>query len=488
MMYQNGGDMEDMKKQRVPVNQVDHWALAARVSFLLLSTVFIVAIFAMDIDFTPSISHKTIDTPDTNATASIGDQKSTEDLLKVANLLLKRAGAGDSIDPLATSGEIASPPPSPSAQALLDHAKELVARASASGSDSPSEESQDNLGAGEKSSEAPMSLASTITETDHEDALAMSSAAADDALEEEGISEEAEENFSKAGKTDSKSGAKSSSKGSSKTDAKSAVNPMCSALSGGDACKPLRTLPACVVKPFNGSWLTLYKNISATELKLLKVTSSNAEMLPEADFLGPSFATNARALPKCAVVSSSSGLLGKGYGSSIDRHEVVFRMNNAPTKGFEADVGNKTHVRYTDSYYEGFTERPHETSIAGRWCSKTPCRAKDLNRLLKKKTHALNPLFLDHITTSHFSKNGITSSSLSPGFVTVMLALHVCHEVTLYGFDVKFKSGTIHSWYYSDGLWHQKLPAKVKPEETSKLERRSWEIPNWSFVDGVQTN
>ncbi|XP_059496044.1 alpha-N-acetylgalactosaminide alpha-2,6-sialyltransferase 3-like isoform X3 [Stegostoma tigrinum] len=48
---------------------------------------------------------------------------------------------------------------------------------------------------------------------------------------------------------------------------------------------------------------------------------------------------------QCSIVSSSGQMLGKGLGPDIDSSECVWRMNNAPTEGYEADVGSVTTVR-----------------------------------------------------------------------------------------------------------------------------------------------
>lgn len=47
----------------------------------------------------------------------------------------------------------------------------------------------------------------------------------------------------------------------------------------------------------------------------------------------------------CALVTSSSHVLGTGAGEEIDRTECVIRMNDAPTMGYESDVGNQTSLR-----------------------------------------------------------------------------------------------------------------------------------------------
>ncbi|NXK51751.1 SIA4B sialyltransferase, partial [Chauna torquata] len=54
---------------------------------------------------------------------------------------------------------------------------------------------------------------------------------------------------------------------------------------------------------------------------------------------------------RCAVVGNSGNLRGSGYGHEIDGHDFVMRMNQAPTVGFEGDVGGRTthHFMYPES-------------------------------------------------------------------------------------------------------------------------------------------
>lgn len=47
----------------------------------------------------------------------------------------------------------------------------------------------------------------------------------------------------------------------------------------------------------------------------------------------------------CALVTSSGHLLGSSQGHRIDESECVIRMNDAPTRGYGKDVGNKTSLR-----------------------------------------------------------------------------------------------------------------------------------------------
>uniref|UniRef100_A0A672UV70 ST6 N-acetylgalactosaminide alpha-2,6-sialyltransferase 6 n=1 Tax=Strigops habroptila TaxID=2489341 RepID=A0A672UV70_STRHB len=48
---------------------------------------------------------------------------------------------------------------------------------------------------------------------------------------------------------------------------------------------------------------------------------------------------------QCVIVTSSSHLLGTRLGTAIDGAECTIRMNDAPTTGYEVDVGNKTSFR-----------------------------------------------------------------------------------------------------------------------------------------------
>uniref|UniRef100_A0A3P9KIZ2 Alpha-N-acetylgalactosaminide alpha-2,6-sialyltransferase 6 n=1 Tax=Oryzias latipes TaxID=8090 RepID=A0A3P9KIZ2_ORYLA len=47
----------------------------------------------------------------------------------------------------------------------------------------------------------------------------------------------------------------------------------------------------------------------------------------------------------CALITSSSHVLGSQAGNEIDQTECVIRMNDAPTLGYGSDVGNRTTLR-----------------------------------------------------------------------------------------------------------------------------------------------
>lgn len=47
----------------------------------------------------------------------------------------------------------------------------------------------------------------------------------------------------------------------------------------------------------------------------------------------------------CAIVSNSGQMVGQKVGNEIDQSSCIWRMNNAPTKGYEEDVGHLTMIR-----------------------------------------------------------------------------------------------------------------------------------------------
>ena len=58
----------------------------------------------------------------------------------------------------------------------------------------------------------------------------------------------------------------------------------------------------------------------------------------------------------CGVVSSAGSLLNSGLGENVDSNDFVIRFNNAPTKGYEEDVGSKTSLRIVNSQVVGKPE------------------------------------------------------------------------------------------------------------------------------------
>ena len=75
----------------------------------------------------------------------------------------------------------------------------------------------------------------------------------------------------------------------------------------------------------------------------------------------------------CAVVGSSGWLRGNRLGKSIDKHDVVIRLNGAPANDsrFTQDVGKKTTIRMFDigayaTHFDWTAKHIDELRVGGR--------------------------------------------------------------------------------------------------------------------------
>ncbi|XP_065327184.1 CMP-N-acetylneuraminate-beta-galactosamide-alpha-2,3-sialyltransferase 1-like [Pelmatolapia mariae] len=156
----------------------------------------------------------------------------------------------------------------------------------------------------------------------------------------------------------------------------------------------------------------------------------------------------------CAVVGNSGNLMGSFYGPLIDFHDIVIRMNRGPTKGFERDVGTKTthHVMYPHSstnldnttylvlfpfktydlewLIQSFTQRQQTTANSGLKAN------KDLVMIL-------SPAFMKYVHHVWLKRKGKYPST---GFMTLILSLHMCDEVSVFGFGAD-RNGNWNHYY-----------------------------------------
>ncbi|XP_029976973.1 CMP-N-acetylneuraminate-beta-galactosamide-alpha-2,3-sialyltransferase 1-like [Salarias fasciatus] len=147
----------------------------------------------------------------------------------------------------------------------------------------------------------------------------------------------------------------------------------------------------------------------------------------------------------CAVVGNSGNLNGSSYGSLIDGHDIVIRMNRGLTKGYEEDVGKKTthHVMYPQS-----AMRLDNSSrlvfvpfniydlqwIINLFSSlfHLENRAKSSNRIANKDlVMILNPAFMRYVHEAWLDKKGRYPST---GFIAVALSMQMCDEINVFGF------------------------------------------------------
>jgi hypothetical protein len=141
----------------------------------------------------------------------------------------------------------------------------------------------------------------------------------------------------------------------------------------------------------------------------------------------------------CAVVGASGNLLGSRYGPLIDAHDLVFRVNRAPTDAFDSDVGCRTthHVAWPTNLHPELADRRalllwnpltlHTPDLFDRMLF----LAEEKMRWDPARVRVIHPEFVKYLHEGWMEEQGQFPST---GFIAMMLAVHVCDEVDVFGF------------------------------------------------------
>lgn len=158
----------------------------------------------------------------------------------------------------------------------------------------------------------------------------------------------------------------------------------------------------------------------------------------------------------CALVTSSSHVLGSRAGEEIDRTECVIRMNDAPTLGYETDVGNRTSLRVVahSSVFRvvrrptEFFHRTDTNPVIIFWGppNKIGKDAKGtLYRLIQRVSMTYSNVSCFSIAPSKMRKfdslfhretgrdRQKSHSWLSTGWFTMVIAIEICDNIKVYG-------------------------------------------------------
>uniref|UniRef100_A0A3B5L9I2 ST3 beta-galactoside alpha-2,3-sialyltransferase 1 n=1 Tax=Xiphophorus couchianus TaxID=32473 RepID=A0A3B5L9I2_9TELE len=188
------------------------------------------------------------------------------------------------------------------------------------------------------------------------------------------------------------------------------------------------------VEPF----LTVNTNLSEEAFRWWTVRENNASLFsshPSSD-----------SCRTCAVVGNSANLKGSRYRSLIDYQDVVIRMNAAPTKNYESDVGTKTTHRVM--YPESAVDLDNSTLLV-----LFPFKINDLQWVIKAITTGfygrsyvpikfkikankdlvmvVNTGFMRYVHEIWLKKKGDYPFT---GFMALILALQICDEVSVFGY------------------------------------------------------
>ncbi|XP_029194570.2 alpha-N-acetyl-neuraminyl-2,3-beta-galactosyl-1,3-N-acetyl-galactosaminide alpha-2,6-sialyltransferase-like isoform X3 [Acropora millepora] len=182
----------------------------------------------------------------------------------------------------------------------------------------------------------------------------------------------------------------------------------------------------------------------------------------------------------CALVSSSGILLGSNAGSQIDSTDCVFRLNSAPTLGFEKDVGSKTTIRVQSAAsfksliretwkrtLNSFEDADYFILLGSE---KLLCKNCTLSKLYERLSHYLGNTKLLQVTKENYemvrqewSNLGINVLNrqgfpISTRFYTLNLARHVCGQIRIFGMELENPCERLSSvplFYWDQDSWQR---------------------------------
>eukprot|EP00873_Tetraselmis_striata_P034780 jgi/Tetstr1/455044/TSEL_041900.t1 len=159
---------------------------------------------------------------------------------------------------------------------------------------------------------------------------------------------------------------------------------------------------------------------------LSKVGPNLQQLLPTADPL------QGHLLRSCAVVGNGAILhLGLSRGKLIDSHAAVFRVNNAPTEGYERHVGKRTTFRVLGNEDRIFAWREDLQEMSVQIVRS----AADFRAFLflKRRMRGLRLSMMHHEYMKFLDDTlGFMPST---GLYAVLMAMHRCVRVSLFGFQ-----------------------------------------------------
>ncbi|XP_038072005.1 alpha-N-acetylgalactosaminide alpha-2,6-sialyltransferase 2-like [Patiria miniata] len=244
-------------------------------------------------------------------------------------------------------------------------------------------------------------------------------------------------------------------------------------------------------------WKVASASVISSALSLLN-TTSNTYMFDHDRSPGQDGCTS------CAVIGNGGILNGSKMGKEIDSHDYVFRVNVALTKGHEEDVGTKTSF-YCAAFRSlsnsvmsgaryGFHAPPYQKGIRYVFFPKTDWAYMFLSAVFSDKPAPRNPadgrsppkfqtkltandVKLVHPDFERYIRDRWVNSTRrknvefyrpSTGAIMLILALHTCDKVDVYGFAGSF---TKYSEYYYDTAFRKHVSYL---NHDSDIEKELW--------------
>eukprot|EP00873_Tetraselmis_striata_P044951 jgi/Tetstr1/465215/TSEL_009921.t1 len=105
---------------------------------------------------------------------------------------------------------------------------------------------------------------------------------------------------------------------------------------------------------------------------MLNASWIKAGLVAEHDELRDKWLSKGPSTASCAIVGNGGGLLLGEAGPLIDRHDIIFRFNGGPVRGFERHVGRRTTIRLANTEHFAFYDVGDEIILqhcTNRFCT-----------------------------------------------------------------------------------------------------------------------
>jgi len=162
----------------------------------------------------------------------------------------------------------------------------------------------------------------------------------------------------------------------------------------------------------------------------------------------------------CAIVGSAGKLKGSNLGSVINSHDFVVRMNLAPVRGYEMDVGNRTDIRVINwpSWMSVNKNRQREKRQFLVDIDPTPYRSVRLISVFGPKpairySESSEKTCIDNVFTEeqikrHKVERNASRFRATSGFEMLMRCMYICTRVHVYGMSNPAEGKDVPYHYY----------------------------------------
>lgn len=239
---------------------------------------------------------------------------------------------------------------------------------------------------------------------------------------------------------------------------------------------------------------------------------------------------------QCALVSSSGHLVNTSAGAEIDSYPCVLRMNSAPVRGYENDVGRRTTIRIMghvnlkvlnasnelqDELLINSTTRAEKIIVPWLYNVKVN-QATDMYYKSARNLSSIYPHVEFYLLTPDKMKiaeslfqteTGLTRQEartwLSTGWMSMLYAVDVCDKVDIFGLVPENycmknpNSSVLYHYYESDGLkecdyykiseerltsGHKFITEKAVFARWATKFNMEFHLPAWNLTDVAHTN